>query len=471
MVASAVLLLLTSVVVPTLFAEGSNGATAAEKAWTVDAFSMPSAASGVGRAPSVDAAQSVGALQIGHPIFWDGEFVEDSIAGDAETACEAPTARCFSYSFDVPDGGRRLRVAFEDPSFTEFFSISLESPDGTRRSAIPALSKEYLVDAPLAGRWTLHVTGTSVEDATFRMRALLEDAPSAPKHDPGPQDLLPNLRLTPPFEFTFAAPVLSMVVPFGPGSNVGPAQPASCTPGEIANNPNVRRCLRFSFGAQNSGDGPMDLRYRPTPNPLQAVDITQIVYQDDGSSYSRPAGRAEYHARHAHFHHMGFGAVELHRVDDLKKGETTLVGMGPKQGFCLASVLIVDWRAFTQDPTRLSTCESRGEDDPLQESVMWLTRGYADVYWWSMEDTYVDFGSNPDGLYVLRATADPDDNVLEADENDNSGYTFIQVRGNDIEVLERGYGEGPWDKKRTLDSDHIIYDLADTNWLPYTDAK
>jgi hypothetical protein len=262
-----------------------------------------------------------------------------------------------------------------------------------------------------------------------------------------------------------------MGVPFGPGSNAGPLQPASCTPGEMANNGHTGRCLRFSFGAQNVGDGPMDLRYRPTANPLQPVDVTQIVYQDDGSNYTRSAGTAEYHARHGHFHHMGFGAVELHRVDDLKKGQTTLVGMGPKQGFCLASVLIVEWRSFAQDATRLSTCESRGNDDPIEESIMWLTRGYADIYWWSMEDTYVDFGSNGDGLYVLRSTADPDGGVLETDEDDNMGYSFIRVRGNDVEVLERGYGEGPWDNQRILDSDHLIYDVADTDWVPFADDK
>jgi hypothetical protein len=88
-----------------------------------------------------------------------------------------------------------------------------------------------------------------------------------------------------------------------------------------------------------------------------------------------------------------------------------------------------------------------------------------------MEDTYVDFGSNGDGLYVLRSTADPDGGVLETDEDDNMGYSFIRVRGNDVEVLERGYGEGPWDNQRILDSDHLIYDVADTDWVPFADDK
>ncbi len=461
--ASAVLLLLASAIVPSLFAESSNGPTATEEEWTVDEFSFA-------RAQSTETDHFVGTLAIGLPIFWDGEFIEDSIG--AENGCEAPTARCFSYSFEVPDGGSRLRVAIDTPSATEFFRVNLERPNGEMVSnpfRMITFSTEYFVNAPSAGRWTLHVVGAVVEDATFRMRALLEDAPQTPQANRGPQDLLPNLQFMPAFEFTFEVGIAPF---YGPGSNVAGVQPVSCTPGEIANNPNLRRCLRLSFGPLNSGDGPVDMRYRSTGSILDSLDVVQIVHRDDGSNYSRPAGTAQYHLRHAHYHHMGFGAIELHRVDDLKKGETTLVGLGPKQGACLGSYIIVDWHSFAQDQHKAtSTCETRGNDNPMQESVFWLSRGYADVYGWPFEDNYVDFGANGDALYLVRATTDPDDVVLETDETDNTGYSLIRVNGTKIEVLERGFGQGPWDNKREVHTDHLLYELADVNWLPYNDAK
>lgn len=81
-----------------------------------------------------------------------------------------------------------------------------------------------------------------------------------------------------------------------------------------------------------------------------------------------------------------------------------------------------------------------------------LGTGWADIYHWSLDWNYVEFGDNPDGHYVVRSVADAQGDVLESDESDNAGYAYIRVRGDQVAVLERGHGTSPWDpRKRPTD--------------------
>ena len=54
---------------------------------------------------------------------------------------------------------------------------------------------------------------------------------------------------------------------------------------------------------------------------------------------------------------------------------------------------------------------------------------------------------------VVRAGSDPDVHIRETREDDNTSYTYFRVDGDDIEVLERGIGESPWDRRKTIVDD------------------
>ncbi len=79
-----------------------------------------------------------------------------------------------------------------------------------------------------------------------------------------------------------------------------------------------------------------------------------------------------------------------------------------------------------------------------------LSRGWTDVYGWTTPGNYVEFGSNDDGLYVVRSAFDTRDLVDETNESDNHAYALIEVSGSRVDVLERGYGKDPWDPRKEV---------------------
>lgn len=417
-------------------------------------------------AAETDLAVDLGALESDGELFWEGR-VTDSIArpGFPED-CALPAAQCFEYTFSTDGGGDRLRVAFTDPSVSEFFEVHLYDPAGQLvGTRSPNWSGELFVADPAAGTWRVLVIGTIAEDAPFFLRAKLE-VDDKSKRKPGRVvDELPNLRLLPPFELTFEAPATL----FGPGIDTRTSGSPSCSPTETVEGAR-HRCLRFALGPANVGDGTLELRYTPGATPIGSSPITQVIHRSDGSTRMRSSGTAEYHHTHAHYHHVGFGTLELFRVDDLDAGEATYVGTGPKQGYCIGQYLILDWEAFDNDPIgSISTCETR-RDTPAQGAEMWLAPGWSDVYGWGLDGNYVELPEDAaDGVYLLRSTTDPGNDILETDETDNTSYALMQITGDDVQLLERGYGAGPWDPDHEVVEDPRLYDEADTRWVPFSD--
>ena len=106
--------------------------------------------------------------------------------------------------------------------------------------------------------------------------------------------------------------------------------------------------------------------------------------------------------------------------------------MGAKRskGFAHRNELLREWNRF------YPTMNVRG---------FGLRPGWADIYEWDRPGNYIDFGVNGDGHYVVRMWADPVDGVVEINERDNVGYTYLKVAGETVELLEAGRGRDPWD--------------------------
>jgi hypothetical protein len=82
--------------------------------------------------------------------------------------------------------------------------------------------------------------------------------------------------------------------------------------------------------------------------------------------------------------------------------------------------------------------------------VLGLSPGWGDVYRWQRPGQYVDFGSNGDGLYVVRTTVDIENKILETNDNDNSAYALVKVVGDQVQLLERGWGTSPFDPHKVV---------------------
>lgn len=403
-------------------------------------------------------------LTVGRDAFWNGSYVESAATGLAgSAACAVET--CFTYPIKVAAGGSVLRVAIDTPDRSNEFELDLLDPSGTQvtsqaNSGQSQFDMEVYAQHPVAGTWTARVVPQYVTNASFRLRAKLEGAPTRYAKR---TMLLPNLEVTPPYEFTFIAPANPANV-YAPDSANPPLAalgiaPLSCTPDEtvglgpsfVPSSKHVTRCLRFTTGPRDAGPGPFVITYNPSSAQFGLVNSGQAyqrVYYSDGTSFLRKAGQFQFHAMHGHYHYNGFLDFQLYRVGP--GHSLTPAGSGNKVGLCPADELFADWRVFNQQETNTFTANC---GYTTGDASLGLNVGWGDVYRWQRPGQYVDFSGDGDGLYVLRVTVNASRLVMTVPQDLNTGYAYIRVVGTHVTTLERGQGDSPWDARKRVFTD------------------
>ena len=349
------------------------------------------------------------------------------------------TSDPLKWRIEVIEPGLRLRVAL-DKSNMNNWAFGIEGPSGSATASGP-YSAEAFINNAKPGVYTVSAVSNSSSPTTIRLRAKLERA-TEPR---GKRALLPNLRITPPYDITLKGqPWYFFVAP----DSTRP----SCFPEEMVQWV-VTRCLRFSFGPENAGQGPLELIYAaPASEGGQSVMYQQITHAD-GRKTRREAGTYEYHAAHAHYHHPLIAGQQLFKVTDPDKGTLEEAGEAKKTGFCMSDYTLVDWRRFYQAPINTVTSSCALADAPYQDMTMGLSTGWNDIYSYELEGNFIDFDEATDGLYVIRAFTDRSGDIAETNESDNLSYAYFEVTGDEITLLERGYGADPWDPKKKVLND------------------
>lgn len=406
-------------------------------------------------------------LSPGESVFWDGKTVD---TGDGP----------FTYKILLAKGSARFRVALDTPSRSDSFELTVADPGGSKTSITNSnqFNEEVFIEDPEPGLYTVTMDPTNASKAFFRLRAKSEKRVRSPKANKR-GELLPNLKVVPPMEFTFTAPAnpLNGLYPpdtVNPPLDVGGVHPLSCTADESApaaiGGYDAVRCLRLTSGPINAGKGPYDMRFtflddvlngegelEPNEGTIQRAQMFQAIHKTDGSLKLREAGTYSFHLTHAHFHDNN---VLTYQLLELKPGKKkngkpakrprlVRASVGTKSGFCPADQLYGEFGKFKQEPSGFF-----GEGDSpagscfdFVDGFLGLTRGWGDVYRWQRPGQYVEFDGMGDGRYVVRAIVDKPDEVKELNEKDNAGYALIKVVGEDIRILERGQGKSPWDPK------------------------
>lgn len=390
------------------------------------------------------------------PVFWVGARMQPTglptSRGEADPAvCDGQgRGKCPEFVLDVAEGGIRLRVSLDHPGSASDFALQLRTEDGKVLGYDDGTeNEEILLDTPAAGRYVVRVLPWQVSqpaDPPFALRVKLETTVAVPPDGV----LLPNLRVEPPSEFTFLQPppFYRYLVPMQVREKV------SCLPDEMAEE-GARRCLRFSFGYQNVGAGPMDLHFSPLTDAAATASVVQRMHRADGRFEEQPAGSYTYHKTHMHYHYDDIFSAKLFRVTDAATGAMEPAGIVAKRGACAHDIRISDWERFDQAPRGSQDsgddCSSFYAESPASGMRIGLSAGWSDIYPWLMPSNYVEFGGQPDGRYVIRAIADPNGRLAETDESDNVGYSYVEIHGETIELLERGRGQDPWDPARIVE--------------------
>ena len=181
-----------------------------------------------------------------------------------------------------------------------------------------------------------------------------------------------------------------------------------------------RTLLRFSTEVANAGDGPLEIWGGSASGDVQQV--FQRIYQADGGSRDALAGEFVYHAGHGHIHFEGFATYDLKIVD----GNGEIVASGGKTSFCLINI-----RQPLPDATAAAgQVHGRGGNSCGQ--IQGISVGYSDVYSASLDDQWIDVTNVADGTYWLEITTDPENNIQETDESNNSARVQITLANGNV---------------------------------------
>lgn len=262
--------------------------------------------------------------------------------------------------------------------------------------------------------------------------AVVVAQPATPAQGP-PRELLPDLVTIKPSDLRIQVPDQWGVPALGGGLAPGCA-------GDETIEGAARRCLRFSNGVANVGEGPLEVRLAREDAALGLAGegrFVQRIGSTDGSAREVEVGNAAFHAAHAHYHYAGLATYELYEYDEGTGTRGELVREGRKAGFCFYDTAMLDLLRPDVGP---QAYDGRGCLDPAASlsGDSWYTGvspGFTDFYGWYLSDQYVEITGVPDGTYELVSVADGYGTLVESDATNNAASAVFRLRGNDVEVL------------------------------------
>lgn len=210
-----------------------------------------------------------------------------------------------------------------------------------------------------------------------------------------PDLLLPDLQV---------APLAEAYIVFGPGR---------------------ARTLRFPGTFINRGDGPLEFIGVPD-DQTHTVNAIQHIYKKDGSREEKHVGNFFFLDSHSHWHFENFVEFELYGLKNNDELDQKLVGTG-KMTFCVHDFAPLA-ETLPGKPTEpaypLCVSELQG-----------ISVGWADTYVADIEGQELDITDLADGIYGFRSIADPDNRILEKNEDNNVSVSYLEIAGNRVRVI------------------------------------
>jgi concanavalin A-like lectin/glucanase superfamily protein len=207
----------------------------------------------------------------------------------------------------------------------------------------------------------------------------------------------------------------------------------------------LHHVLRFSNTAYNVGEGPLEIRatidmsLNPPSGPAY-----QRVYDSNGgyTDIALTGSTLYYHAVHKHYHFDNWGGYELWTKAAYDNYVATGIGspdlVGTKTTSCVEDEEFVSPISNAIWPAQYPSSKCM----PNAQNVIaeGLSPGWGDTYDYYRFEQWIDLGptsSLPDGTYVLRSIADPQNIVYESpnksdssreSQQDNQGVTVFSVK-------------------------------------------
>jgi hypothetical protein len=210
------------------------------------------------------------------------------------------------------------------------------------------------------------------------------------------------------------APIARATTPLYPDLVTLPPESFQFDRVEIDGEP--QEVMRFTTVTLNRGPGPLELRGQSAGTRTY---VFQRIHDDTSSLVEEPAGEFVYHPTHRHWHFEQFADHELWPRAEFdawiasgrQEGQPRWRGSkttGEGESVCVQDSMRVGGVPGTPDKKGYSGC---------RRDIQGLSVGWGDRYAYDLPGQWVAFGAErpPDGEYVLRIVADPNNHIFESE--------------------------------------------------------
>ena len=236
-----------------------------------------------------------------------------------------------------------------------------------------------------------------------------------------------------------------------------------------------RNYLRFSNGTANIGSGALHL-FGVFPETDEGKQVVrQRVFVGDDTFFDIDAGFFVFHPAHSHIHIEDWCRYRLREV--LPDG-----GVGPiiresgKVSFCILDLAIYD--------STLPGFARRGQYRSCGSTIQGLSVGWIDIYAKELPGQNIEITDLPDGFYWLESEVDPENNIMESDDDNNIARIQVTIGNppsppdsyepnNTLESVDglppglpNSSNLGPTNPKRVL-RDMSIHEIGDEDYFKF----
>lgn len=171
------------------------------------------------------------------------------------------------------------------------------------------------------------------------------------------------------------------------------------------------RLLRFPTVAANIGTGPLDIIAEGVESN-GATQTFQRIWTDTWQFRDVASGEFVFHPTHDHIHFDAFERYELVDAAD------TVVAVAEKVSFCLRdSIRISEERPEPTGVVFVAPADCGGNEQIINP-------GFGDHYHSLLDDQWIEISDVAPGSYRVRVIVDPLNQIVEADETNNTS-TFV----------------------------------------------
>ncbi len=191
-----------------------------------------------------------------------------------------------------------------------------------------------------------------------------------------------------------------------------------------------RTYVRFSNAILNSGPGPLELIGLPDP-AVGVIRVTQRILSPQGEILDEQAfGEFVFHPYHNHWHLEDFANYEVWSLDE--RGQLdAVIGTGNKVSYCVTDMERAPGGDPAVDsPVRRTYTNCWGELQGL--SSYWI-----DIYASNLYGQWVEITDLEDGTYALVSTVDPENLILEGNEDNNTGWVYFELANARLQVTDK----------------------------------